>query len=176
MRKNYQYQEVERTVNLTLFVSLAITLSIFDNLIPINFLIPGMKLGIANLVIVLLLPYYSFRELLLIQILRITITAFIFGLFSVYFFSLAGGINALVLMYIAKQIFKTKITVHTLSVIGAVAHNLGQISFAIYYFKTPELIYYIPFLVLFASITGLCLGIIIAKVSPHLEGKFDVRD
>ncbi len=176
MRKNNKYLAVERTVNLTIFVSLAITLSIFDNLIPINFLIPGMKLGLANLVIVVLLPFYDFRELLLIQVLRVTITAFILGLFSIYFFSLFGALFALILMYLAKKIFKNKITYYTLSMIGAIGHNIGQILFAIFYFQTIELIYYIPFLVTFGSITGFALGYVITKVAPAIEGKFNVKN
>ncbi len=175
MRKTKTYLSVEKTVNLTLFISLAITLSLFDNLIPVNFIVPGMKLGLANLVIVLLLPYYRLRDLILIQVLRVTITAFILGLFSIYFFSLSGAIVALILMYFARRIFKTKISYYTISMIGAIGHNFGQICFAIIYFRTPQLIYYLPFLVLFGSITGFFLGHVITKIAKVVEGRFNVE-
>ncbi len=176
MRKTKTYLSVEKTVNLTLFISLAITLSLFDNLLPINFIIPGMKLGLANLVIVLLLPYYRFHELVMIQVLRVTITAFILGLFSIYFFSLSGALFALGLMYGSRWIFKTKITYYTVSMIGAIGHNAGQICFAIIYFRTPELVYYLPFLVLFGSITGFFLGHVITMIAPLIEGRFNVKN
>lgn len=175
MLKRKEYYQLEQTINFTMFVSLAITLSIFDSIIPINFLIPGIKLGIANIIIVILLDYYSLRKLLLLQIVRVTITAFILGLFSVYFFSLFGACFSLISMYGAKGIFKGRITTYTLSMIGAIAHNLGQILFAIWYLKTPELYYYIPFLVAFGSVTGFLMGIVVNYVKPIIERTVNVK-
>ncbi len=175
MRKRSSYKKLEQTINFTLFVSLAITLSIFDSIIPINFLIPGIKLGIANIIVVILLDYYSYKQLLALQVIRVTITAFVLGLFSVYFFSLFGAFFSLTLMFGARKIFKEKITIYTLSMLGAIAHNLGQIIFAIWYLKTPELIYYIPFLVAFGSITGFLMGMVVDYVKPYVERTINVR-
>ncbi len=174
MRKQESYQKIEQTINFTLFVSLAITLSIFDSLIPINFLIPGIKLGIANIIILLLIDYYSFKQLLILQVTRVTITAFILGLFSVYFFSLFGALFSLTMMFCARKVFKEKITLYTLSMIGAICHNLGQIVFAIIYLHTPELVYYIPFLVGFGSITGFLMGMVVDYVKPYVERTINV--
>ncbi len=175
MHKRKSYQSLEQTINFTLFVSLAITLSIFDSIIPINFIIPGIKLGIANIIVLILLDYYTYRQLFLLQLIRVTITAFVLGLFSVYFFSLFGAIFSLTMMYGARKIFKQKITIYTLSMVGAIAHNIGQIIFAIWYLKTPELIFYIPFLVAFGSITGFLMGMIVNYVKPFVERTIYVR-
>ncbi len=166
MVKSEKLIETEKITNFALFISISIVLSIFEMLIPINFIIPGVKLGLGNMLLVVLLDYYDFKELLVFQIIKISVTTFILGLFSVYMFSLSGGLLALIVMYSVRKIFKTKVATYTLSMCGAIAHNIGQIMFAIYALKAPELIGYVPFLVLFGSVTGFGLGYCIDLIRP----------
>ncbi len=173
MLKSKEYLNVQKIINFTLFISIAIALSIFDMLIPINLILPGAKLGLSNIILVLLIKHYNLKELIIFQFIKITITTFIVGLFSVYLFSLSGGFLALFVMYGLYKIFKEKISVYTLSMAGAISHNIGQIIFAIFYLKSIELIFYIPFLVLYGSITGFVLGYIILKINPYVERKIN---
>ncbi len=173
MLKSKEYLNVQRIVNFTLFISIGIALSIFDLLIPINLILPGAKLGLSNIILVLLLKHYNFKELFIFQFIKITITTFIVGLFSVYLFSLSGGFLALLVMYSLYKLFKEKVSIYTLSISGAIAHNIGQIIFAIFYLKSIELIFYIPFLVLYGSITGFILAYIIVNINPYVERKIN---
>ncbi len=175
MVKSQKLIETEKITNFALFISISIVLSIFEMLIPINFVIPGVKLGLGNMLLVILLDYYDFKELLVFQIIKISVTTFILGLFSIYLFSLSGGLLALVVMYSVRKIFKGKVTTYTLSMCGAIAHNIGQIIFAIYALKTPELIGYVPFLVVFGSITGFGLGYCIELIRPLIVKGIDVN-
>ncbi len=168
MVKTSKLLNAEKITNFALFISISIVLSIFEMLIPINFIIPGVKLGLGNLLLVILLDYYSYKELVVFQLIKISITTFILGLFSIYLFSLSGGLVALTLMYIVRKLFKHKVTTYTISMVGAIGHNIGQIIFAIYALQAPELIGYIPFLVLFGSITGFCLAYFIEKIRPFI--------
>ncbi|WOO89844.1 Gx transporter family protein [Mollicutes bacterium LVI A0078] len=175
MVKSQKLIETEKITNFALFISISIVLSIFEMLIPINFVIPGVKLGLGNMLLVILLDYYDFKELLVFQIIKISVTTFILGLFSIYLFSLSGGLLALVVMYSVRKIFKDKVTTYTLSMCGAIAHNIGQIIFAIYALKTPELIGYVPFLVVFGSITGFGLGYCIELIRPLIVKGINVN-
>ncbi len=173
MVKSKRVIETIMLTNFVLFIAISIVLSIFEMMIPINFVIPGIKLGLGNLLLVILLDYYNFNDLLIFQLVKISITTFILGLFSTYLFSLSGGMLALVMMYSTKKIFKSKITTYTVSMIGAISHNIGQIIFAIFALKAFELIGYIPFLVIFGSVTGFMLAFIIEKIKPFIIRRID---
>ncbi len=173
MIRDNDYLNVKKLVNMSIFISIAIGLSLFEAMLPITFIVPGVKLGLANIILLLLLDHYSFKELVLFQFIKITITTFILGLFSVYIFSLVGGYLALILMYSSKKIFGQKISIYSLSVIGAVGHNLGQLSFAIIYLKAVELIMYAPLLVVFGCISGIFIGMITNKIKLPIERKLN---
>ncbi len=175
MDKSLNLIKVERLTNFAIFISISIVLAVFEMVIPLNFIMPGLKLGLGNLLLVMLIDKYTFAELFVFQLLKISITTFILGLFSVYLFSLSGGLCALVVMYLLKRTFKQKISVYTLSMCGAIAHNCGQIVFAIFALHSPELISYIPFLVLFGSLTGFLLALLIEQIEPYINGGFNVR-
>ena len=168
--RDKNYLNIKKTVDLAFFLSIAIVLSVFESFIPISFVLPGVKLGLTNIILVLLITKYSFKELLIFQVIKIVITTFILGVFSTFMFSLSGGLLALVLMFFAKKIFKSKITIYTVSMIGGIAHNVGQTLFAMWFLNAYELIFYIPALVVVGCITGFILGYIIEKLAIQLEG------
>ncbi len=171
MHKSEQLKQVEKITNFALFISISIVLSIFEMLFPINFAIPGLKLGLGNILLVILLDYYTFSELFVFQLIKISITTFILGLFSTFLFSICGGIFALIIMFTLHRLVK-KISIYTLSMAGAIAHNIGQITFAMFALNAFELINYIPFLVIFGSITGFVLALIIEKIKiPLIRGE-----
>ncbi len=170
---NKDYLKINKMVNLSLFVSIAIVLSIFEAFLPFSFIIPGFKLGLSNIILILILPYYSFRDLLLFQVVKVTVSSFILGLLSVYLFALSGAIVSLCAIYLSYKIFKDKLTGASLSVIGAVFHNLGQLVFSIFYLSAIGLLYYLPFMVFAAGLTGLFNGYIITKLKFIFDRNFN---
>lgn len=176
MGKTANLLEAQKLTNFALFISISIVLSIFEMMIPVNFVLPGVKIGLGNLLLVILLDFYSFQELFMFQLIKISITTFILGLFSIYMFSLCGGMLALIVMVLLRKVFKAKISTYTLSMSGAIAHNIGQIIFAIFALKSPELITYIPFLVVFGCIAGFILGFIIEKIKPTIIRGIDAAN
>lgn len=166
------YLKINRLVNLSLFISIAIVLSVFESVIPFNLAVPGLKLGISNIIILLLIPYYNLRELLLIQIIKVTTTSFILGLFSIYLFSISGAILSVLVVYVSYKLIK-KINIYSLSVISAVFHNVGQLVFAIIYLNSIELIYYLPFITVFGCIMGMINGFITFKIEPDFRRLFN---
>ncbi len=168
--RNKDYLSIKKLVDFSFFLSIGIVLSIFETFIPISFILPGIKLGITNIVLLMLLDRFNFKDLLLFQLLKITITTLILGVFSTFMFSICGGMLALVLMVGSKKIFSTHITIYTTSMLGAIGHNVGQVLFAMYFLNAYELIFYIPILVIIGCLTGFILAFIVEKLMIQLKG------
>ena len=155
--------KTRRIVYLSILLSLAVIVNYLESLIP-SFGIPGVRLGLTNIVILLILYNFSFPEALLITILRVFLVGLIRGtLFSVPFFmSLTGAILSLLMMYLLKHIkLFTEIGV---SIGGAFMHATGQIIVAIIFMNTLGIVYYLPILLLTSLATGIFVGIVVMKV------------
>ena len=146
---------------LSLLLALSVVLNAIESLIPVfNGMIPGLKIGLANTVILFVLYEYSFKDAFYVTILRVFLTGILLtGLFSVsFFFSLGGAILSIIMMYLFKRF--TKLSLIGVSIVGSVFHSLGQIIIAIFLINTTSMIYYFPFLLLFSIPTGIFTGII----------------
>ena len=141
-----------------IFLSVSLVLSYLESLIPFFFGIPGMKLGLSNALVMILLYLYGIKECALVNILRIIITGMLFGnAFSVVY-SLSGALFSLLVMVLLKKTLKPDIAVN--SICGGMAHNAGQLLIAALLFGSPYLLYYLPFLLLFGFASGGLIGII----------------
>ncbi len=157
-----------RAAYLGVFTALALILSYVEMLIPINFGIPGAKLGLANLVIVIVLYKTDWKEALLLTVVRIVLSGFIFGnLFSILY-SLAGGILSLAVMALLKkrEVFSTA----GVSIAGGVSHNIGQLIVAMLVVETYQVGYYLPVLLAAGVATGLLIGIVSQGVLKRIRG------
>lgn len=139
------------------FTALALIFSYVETLIPINFGIPGVKLGLANLVIVIALYKMRFGDVLLLAITRVLLSGFIFGNYFSIIYSLAGGILSLCIMGILKK--SNKFSVLGISMAGGVAHNIGQLIVAMLVVETFAVVTYVPVLLISGLITGFVIGI-----------------
>lgn len=162
-------QKTKKIAQLGLMTTLALIASYIEFLIPIPIGIPGVKLGLANLMIVWAL--YSFRpvEALFINIMRIFLAGFLFGNLSMILYSLAGALLSFGCMYLAKR--SNAFGIVGVSIIGGVTHNAGQLLVAMIVLETKSLIYYGPVLLAAGVITGLIIGIITMEVRKRLPGK-----
>lgn len=139
-------------------MALALICSYVEVLIPINFGIPGIKLGLTNIVIVLTMYCIGEKEAFGISVLRILLSGLLFGnLFSILF-SLAGGILSFVVMLLGKRILKLRCI--AVSTSGGIAHNVGQLVTAAFVVDNFSVFYYIPVLLVSGVLTGLLIGII----------------
>jgi len=147
---------VTRVAYCALFTTLALILSYVESKIPAPVPVPGVKLGLANLAIIMVLYIYSWKEALLVSILRIFLSSLLFGSAISLSFSLAGGFVSLLVMIILK---KTNLfPLMGVSMIGGVAHNFGQMVVAICMVQTLSLGYYFAILMITGALTGLVIG------------------
>ena len=137
------------------FVALALIFSYVETLIPFNVGIPGVKLGLANLIIVIALYKMSLKEAYLLSVTRIILSGFMFGNMFSIIYSLAGGILSLSFMALFKKM--GGFSVMGTSIIGGVMHNVGQLIVAILVVETFSVIYYVPVLLVSGLITGLLI-------------------
>lgn len=149
-----------------LLIALAFIFSYIESLIPIPFGVPGMKLGLANLVVISALYGMGWKDAFVLSIIRILLVGFTFRDPSTMLFSLAGGLLSWLLMVIFK---KSKLfSMVGVSIIGGVAHNVGQIAVAIVYVNNSNLVYYLPFLLVSGVITGALIGILGSMIVKRL--------
>ena len=147
---------MKKTAYLGLFLALALICSYVESLIPFSFGIPGVKLGLTNIVVILMLYRAGIKDALVISVLRILLAGMLFGnLFSILY-SLAGGLLSFFRMVLLKQTGKFGVT--AISAIGGITHNLGQILTAVLVVENANLLYHFPTLLLAGVITGVLIG------------------
>lgn len=160
---------MKKFTRLTMLLALSVVLNIIESFIPLfNGSIPGLKLGLANTIILIVLYMFSFRDALYVSLLRILLVGILrTGLFSTtFFFSLGGALLSLCSMFIAK---KTKLSIIGVSIIGSVFHSIGQVLVAILLIKNTYIIYYVPWLLLFSIPTGVLVGLTSKAILNNLE-------
>jgi len=162
--------ELKKYARLSLLLALSVVLNLIETTIPLfNGFIPGLKLGLANTVILFVLYMYSFKDALYVSIVRVFLVGILrTGLFSVsFFFSLGGAFLSIIAMNITKKI--TKLSIIGISIIGSIFHSLGQIIIAIIFVKNINMIYYLPWLLIFAVPTGIITGLISKELIKYFD-------
>lgn len=152
MKKNYK-----NVAFCGVFTALAMIFSYVEALIPIPIGIPGVKLGVANIAIIVLLYSAGSKEAIIVDVLRIALTGMMFGNLYSFLFSMAGGMLSIIIMVILKKTGRFSMT--GVSIAGGVMHNIGQIIAAVFLMDTPAIAYYLPVLLIAGIITGIVIGI-----------------
>ena len=150
-----------------MLIALAMVFSYVEVLIPINFGIPGMKLGAANLVIVIGLYLLKPQEVLMISMIRIFLMGYMFGNGVSLLYSFAGGILSFLLMAVIRKMKGFSVVV--VSIIGGVSHNIGQLLAAAWIIRNRNLFYYLPALLAAGTATGALIGILSGKILHVVE-------
>ena len=155
---------------LGVLTTLALILSYVESLIPVFVGIPGVKLGLANLVVVFMLYRMSVKDAALVSIMRILLSGFMFGNLMSIAFSLAGALFSISAMYLLKRI--KGFSVMGISVAGGCMHNLGQLCVSIFVVQTARLIYYFPLLMISGIVTGFLIGILVKLMLQYIPKTF----
>ena len=149
------------------FTALALMFSYIETMIPIQFGVPGIKLGFANIMIVIMLYNSSAKEALLLSSVRIMLSGFLFGNLSSILYSIAGGVLSLGIMTLLKK--QGGFSVIGVSVAGGVSHNIGQLIVAMLVVETYQVGYYLPVLLVAGVITGLGIGVVSQEVLKRIR-------
>lgn len=153
---------------IAVLIAQAMVLGFIERLIPVNFIVPGAKLGLANIITMVSLYLFTVRETTMVLIGRILLVALLFGSVSSLLYSLAGGLLALVGMAVLYR--SGRFSIIGISIVGAVLHNIGQLLMAALIIQNLNIFYYLPWLLVFAIPTGLVVGVTSRLIMKYLEG------
>lgn len=150
--------QTRKTAVLGLFIALSLIFSYVESVIPVPLVVPGAKLGLPNTLILLVLYAYGAREAIIVNAARILLSGFMFGnMFSIVY-SLAGAAFSFAVMILAKK--AGIIPMKTVSILGGVFHNIGQILVAAFLVSGMSVMAYLPVLLVAGVLTGFCNGIL----------------
>lgn len=143
---------------LGLYATLSLAIYAAESALPPLAPIPGFKLGLANIITIILLHRYSFRDAALVLTVRILLSAMLFGQVISLLYSLAGGIFSLSVMYPVSRLLQKKLPPLT-GAMGGLAHNAGQLLVAFLITSTPGVLAYLPLLLPAGILAGLFTGL-----------------
>ena len=150
-----------------LMTALAMIFSYIESLVPIPIPVPGVKLGLANMAIMIVMFTIGTREAVFVDIIRVVLTSMLFGNFNSFLFSISGAVLSIVVMAVLKH--TDKFSEVGISVTGGVMHNIGQIIAAIIIMDTSAIILYLPVLMISGVVTGIVIGIVASIIVKRVN-------
>lgn len=149
---------LKKLTALSLYTALSLAIYAAESAIPPLVPIPGIKLGLANIITLILLHHYSLKETSMVLAARILLSSLLFGQALSLLYSLAGGILSMLVMFAVSRLLRKKMLFLT-GAMGGLTHNLGQLLVAFALTATPGVLAYLPFLILSGIVTGLFTGL-----------------
>lgn len=148
---------------IAILTAICVVISIIESYFTfIGDIIPGLKLGLANIVVIFTLYEYDFKTAFIVSLIRVLVVALLRTGFGInFFFSLSGAILSIFTMMLVK---KTKLSIIGVSIVGSLSHSIGQVVIGIIFLSNYNVIYYLPYLLLFSIPTGIIIGIISKKM------------
>ncbi|OFI05823.1 heptaprenyl diphosphate synthase component I [Clostridium acetireducens DSM 10703] len=149
----------KKMVFISLLIAQALALNIIERSIPVPFIAPGAKLGLANIITIVSLYIFGFKDTLMVVLIRILLVSMFGGSLSSFLYSFSGGILSLISMYFIKKIGRENISIIGVSVVGAAFHNIGQVIVASLVVENIKMFLYLPILLAVSLGTGVFVGI-----------------
>lgn len=163
-------KKTSKIVYIGLLVSQALVLHIIERSIPVPFITPGAKLGLANLITVIALyTLDNKKDAFLVLFLRLILSTIFGGNLSSFMYSVSGGILSFISMIIVKEVFKEKVSIIGVSSTGAIFHNVGQLIIASLIVKNIGVMLYLPVLSIMGIGTGIFVGVTANYAVNHLK-------
>lgn len=159
----------KKMVFLSLLVALGLALSIIESLIPLPIMVPGAKLGLANMVSLIALVVFGLKEGLTVAILRSITFTLATGSLSSLPYSLSGAILSILAMYLSFKYMSKIFSLIGVSIFGAMFHNIGQLTMAAIVISNPKIYSYLPIMSLISLFTGYFVGLGALLVSKNLR-------
>ncbi len=158
-------------VGMGLLIGIALVLSYFERFIPMNIGVPGVKLGLANVVTLLCLNLYRTNRIYLLIVVRVFLASIFIGSVMSFWYSLTGGLLSGTAMIIGSYFLKQRASLVGISVIGAIFHNIGQLLIvSVVTGSFYVALTYFPMLLVSGILTGFFIGIVGQFTKPYLVG------
>lgn len=156
---------------LALAIALAMIFSFVESQIPAFVAVPGVKVGLPNIVVVFLLYKMGWKEAAVVSLVRVFLVGLLFGSLLSVAYSFAGAILSFLGMLLLKKI--PVFSCVAVSVVGGVLHNVGQIALACWVTETAQIVYYLPVLLVSGVIAGVVIGLASALIVRRVPLRFE---
>ena len=159
--------KTKKVATLGLCIALSMVLSFIEHQIPPLVAVPGVKVGLPNLVMVFMLYKIGWKETAIVSLIRVVLVSMVFGSVVSMAYGLVGATLSLIGMVLLK---KTKLfSTIAVSVAGGVLHNIGQIAVACVVMGTAQIVYYLPVLLISGTIAGVVIGFVAGLLVKKLD-------
>ena len=154
--------KTKKVAMLGLTIALAMIMSYIEALVPLSFAVPGIKMGLANIVIIFVLYKIGTKEAILVSLIRVILVSLLFSNVMAMAYSIAGAVLSLSVMWLLKK--TDKFSFVGVSIAGGIMHNVGQIIMAVILLGTEQIALYLPVLIITGTATGVVIGIVAGLV------------
>lgn len=166
--------KLKKTIFLSILVSIGLALSIIESTIPLPIIIPGARLGLSNMVVLITLVMFGLNEGMAVSGLKSIVLMLVTGSISSLIYSFAGSIISCLVMYIIYKYFSKTFSLIGVSIFGALTHNFVQVSIASIMLKNMRIYTYLPFLMLTSIFTGYFVGLASIYIIKNLRKNFNI--
>lgn len=167
MKKRSGRDRTRRVALCGLLIAMMLVLGFVESRIPINAGIPGIKLGLSNGILIFAIYMLDLPTAWMLMVLKVTLSGLLFGGFNTIMYALAGGVLSMLAMTLLSRVQGMHPV--TVSVVGGVMHNVGQVALAMLLLHTRQLLYYMAILMLVGAACGALTGIVASSVMKHLK-------
>ncbi len=154
---------------LSLIVATGICLHIIESSIPVPFIVPGAKLGLANIVNLITLVLFGFKYAIFVAVTRCIVAALGTGAVTGFFYSISGALFSTVVMWVVFKHFSRFFSLIGVSIFGSMAHNIAQLTVASIMIHNPLIFTYLPIMILVSLFTGYFVGLASIYATKHLN-------
>jgi len=163
-------KRLNKMIFISLLVAIGLALSVLESAIPIA--IPGAKLGLSNMVILVTLVVFGFKDGIIVSMLKSVLLMLITGSVSSFIYSISGAIFSCIVMFIAYKYLSNVFSLIGVSILGALAHNTAQVSVASFMLHNLKIYAYLPFLMLVSLFTGYFVGLASIYIVKNLKTNY----
>jgi heptaprenyl diphosphate synthase len=165
-------KKLNKMIFVSILVSIGLALSVLESAIPLPIAMPGARLGLSNMVVLVTLIVFGFKDGIKVAMLKSTVLMLITGSISSFIYSISGAILSCIMMYLSHRYLSNVFSLIGVSIIGAVFHNFAQVSVACFMMKNLRIYSYLPFLMLMGLFTGYFVGLASIYIVDNLKRNF----
>lgn len=167
-------QNTFKMMYLSMLICIGLVLHVFENMIPMPFIAPGAKLGLANIASLLTLYVFGLPDALLVSVIRSVLGTLLGGAVSSLLYSLSGAIASTVVMWVIMRYFQEYFSMIGISIFGALAHNAAQVTVSSLIISNVNMYAYLPVLSLLSLGTGFFVGLVANAAKDILKSSVEV--
>ena len=167
-------KKLNKMLFLSVLVSVGLALSVLESAIPLPITFPGAKLGLSNMVVLITLVVFGFKDGIIVAMLKSSVLMLVTGSISSFLYSFSGAVLSCIAMYIGYRFFSKIFSLIGVSILGALAHNFAQVTVATAIMSNLRIYTYLPFLMLVSIFSGYFVGLTSTYIIKNLRVSFNV--